>query len=1111
MLIKTLILAFLVGVSPLLYSQNIAPAIEWQKCFGSSGLEGESGFSIWNHSYTDNTTTIVTADSGFIFARQAAYAVADGDMVGLTHHGESDIWVVKTSKTKAIEWQVLLGGSSWDHVYSVVQSPDGGYLVAGYTKSNDGDVVGHRGNMYSSDAWLVKLSATGSIQWTKCMGGSNTDGFTSVVNTTDGGYFVVGYSDSRDGNLTSIGANSWSGWVVKLSATGVIQWQKCLGGYSVDIFTSTRQTKDGGFIVAGMTPRQEQDRSAFDLWLVKIDSTGTTKWEKTYGGNGDDYANSIIQTQDGGYAIAGETYSVNSRDVTGGHAGTGFDVGDMWILKLSASGHLQWQKSFGGTRKDAANSILQTADDGYLVGGFTQSNDGDIANFYNERGDGWLIKLSPKGIYQWQKTIGGTGNDKINTILATPNGGYLAAGFTSSNDFDVSGQHGYHDAWLVKLTHDGKAIIGQVEQKNTMCQSLTPPQYMANARVKIEKNNTNFYLLSDSLGHFGVLIDTGRYNISAIPPNHLWTVCPTTAVVVTNPNVQDTTAANPTLYINSICPLIEVELTTPFLRRCFESQYVINYANRGTAVQNDATAELTLDSMLTYLSATRPVRSRVGNKITFSLGNVGINQTGQFTVNVMVSCDSRLGQTHCSSVLIPKTMTCDTVQDSIPTIINQCVAGCDSVSFLVSKPNTTLNKTFKHQLIADANLIDTGRFTLTNASTNTFNLTKKRDGRTYRLEIRNPVTNQLLVARSAESSPTVTTPSVSTGFVNQFSQSIKQANISDNCTANRGAFDPNDKAATPTGVGTRHFIEQGNTIDYLVQFQNTGTDTAFKVVVRDTLATQFDWATFKLNAQSHTAIWQLNPQGVLVVTFNNINLVDSFTNERGSHGFFKYSIKLKDSIVTNTVVTNKAAIYFDFNAPIITNLTTHTIGKEGLKSCLSKPAVTVNYSGCPSKNIVFNAVSTRSGANPTYAWYRNSETIPLSINANFTLTNATRGTKIYCKTTASSDLCTETPVAISDTIILNCIGVPTNELPVIQAFEVFPNPNTGVFTVKLNVVKPSKMQLTILNYLGQTIKNQTISADNYAETFDLSVMPNGMYVIKLTIDGQSVVKKVSVQ
>ena len=193
-----------------------------------------------------------------------------------------------------------------------------------------------------------------------------------------------------------------------------------------------------------------------------------------------------------------------------------------------------------------------------------------------------------------------------------------------------------------------------------------------------------------------------------LPFNNLWTACPSKPITLSDIN-RDTTIVNPTVYINSLCPLMEVQLTTPFLRRCFESTYTINYANRGTAIQNDATAELTLDSALTFVSATRPVRSRVGNKVIFSLGNVGINQTGQFTVDVNVSCDSRLGQTHCSSVIMPKTMTCDTVQDSIPTIVNQCVAGCDSILFLVNKPNTTLNKTFKYQLIADAALIGTRR------------------------------------------------------------------------------------------------------------------------------------------------------------------------------------------------------------------------------------------------------------------------------------------------------------------------------------------------------------------------------------------------------------------
>ena len=899
------------GLVAALLGQNIAPAIEWQKCFG--GSENENLYSI-----------IPTPDGGYIFA--SASFSNNGDLTGIGGRGSFDIWVVKLSSVGLIEWQKRLGGSATEVASSISTTRDGGYILTGWTGSNDFDVSGNHGG---ADIWVVKLSSTGAIQWQRCLGGSGFDFSSALVETLSDGFLLLGTTRSNDGDVSGNHSNAQDdGWLVKLSSAGTIEWQKCLGGSLGEAMYSLTLTNDGGCIVAGSTYSSDGDvigqHGGNDMWVVKLNDLGTIQWKKCLGGSNEEVAFSIIKTLDGGYAVAGSTGS-NNGDVSGNHGGS-----DAWVVKLSPSGSIQWQKCLGGSASEDINMIIQTREGDYVLGGSTSSNDGDVTNNQGGYGDAWIVKLTNQGVIQWQKAVGGTDPEKFTSIIALRDGNYLASGYTISTNIDVAGNHGASDVWIVKLSPAIKAIAGSIQQSNTFCQALSPPQYLANIQVKMEKNSTAYYTSTDALGHFAALIDTGRFNVSTVPPNQLWTACPIQTVTLSNPNIKDTMTVNSNLYVNAICPFMEIQLTTPFLRRCFESPYVINYANRGTAVQNDATAELTLDSALTYVSATRPVRSRVGNKITFSLGNVGINQMGQFTVNVMVSCNSVLGQAHCSSVLIPKTMTCDTVQDSIPTIINQCVAGCDTVSFWVSKPNTTLNKTFKYQLLADANLIDTGRFTLIN----TFNLKRKRDGRTYRLEIRNLVTNQLLAARSAESSPTVSTPSVSTGFVNQFSQSIKQANISENCTANRGAFDPNDKGAVPTGIGARHFIEQGNAIDYLVQFQNTGTDTAFKVVVRDTLATHFDWSTFKLNAQSHTATWQLNPQGVLIVTFNNINLVDSFTNERGSHGFFKYSIKLKDSIVTNTIVTNKAAIYFDFNAPIITNLTTHTIGKEGLKSCL---------------------------------------------------------------------------------------------------------------------------------------------------------------------------------
>ena len=1087
------------GFMPFVSAQNAPLAVEWQKCFGGSRVENIASMTS-------------TTDGGYIFLGRTTSI--DGDLLNMGNtniYTSYKFWIAKVSAANVIEWQQLLGGNGTDTGASIIQTTDGGYLAVGKTTSYDGDVVGsnNRPNVWNGDAWVVKLSALGVIEWQKCYGSTGIEEVKSVAKTRDGGYVLAGVTNSNDNNVSG-NHGGYDGWVIKISALGRLEWQKCVGGSNFDTFASIQQTKEGGYIATGYTESNDGDVSGnhggSDAWIVKLSASGNLEWQKCLGGTGSEFFNSVVVSSDGGYALTGNSSS-SDGDVSGNHDS------DVWVVKITNLGVLQWQKCLGGRGEDVGNALLQTADGGYLIAGTTGSDDGDVTphNFgANPSDDAWVIKLSNQGALLWQKPLGGWAPERFNSVAQLPDGGYLMAGTTFSNNRDVSGNHGgmASDGWIVKLTNDTKAIVGKVEQTNTACQILTPPQYVSHVKIKVEKDNgITYYTSVDSLGRFNLAADTGLFAISAVAPNSFWTACPPKVITLANQRIRDTAFVNPNLFPNTLCPLMDIQLTTARLRRCFEETYTINYANKGTIMQTDATAELTLDSFLTFVSATRPVRARVGNKITFALGNVGVNQTGQFTVGVLVSCDSRLGQTHCSSVIIPKTMTCEPIQDSIPTIINECVAGCDSVSFLVVKPNTTLNKTFKYQLIADATLMDTGRFVLVN----TFGLKRKMDGRTYRLEIRNPVTNELLAARSVESTPTASTPSVSTGFVTQFSQSIKQVNIAENCTVNRGSFDPNDKAATPTGIGTRHFIEQGNVIDYLVQFQNTGTDTAYKVVVRDTLAAQFDWATFKLNAQSHAAIWQLNPQGILVVTFSNINLVDSFTNERGSHGFFKYSIKLKDSIVTNTIVTNKAAIYFDFNEPIITNLTSHTIGKEGLKSCLAKPTVTVSYSGCPSKNIVFNAISTSAGVNPTYSWYRNNETTPLSTTARFTLANASNGTKIYCKLNASDDICTETPVVTSDTIVLNCIGLPTNELAVIQTFDVYPNPNKGVFTIKLNAAKSTKMQLSILNYLGQTLKSEAISADNYAETFDLSAMPNGIYVIKLTIDGRNVVKKVSIQ
>lgn len=342
-----------------------------------------------------------------------------------------------------------LGGSNLDCATSIKQTRDYGYIVVGYTQSTDGDVYGNHGNL---DFWVAKLSSTGSIEWQKCLGGSREDRAYEVQQTTDNGYIVIGRTGSNDGdvsgNHTNIGGfPTVDYWVVKLSSSGTIEWQKCLGGTQDDIGTSVYQTSDGGYIVAGTSLSMDGDVSGAhmmkEIWVVKLSSSGAIEWQRCLGGSGNEEANSIIQTSDGGYILAGYTQS-GDGDVSGNH---GFWQ-DFWVVKLSSLGNIEWQRCLGGSYDEVATSIKQTSDGGYIVCGLSRSNDGDVSGHHGgirDYGteDYWVVKLSSNGAIQWQRSLGGSSGEGANDIQRTADGGYIVVGDSYSRDGDVSGMHGY--------------------------------------------------------------------------------------------------------------------------------------------------------------------------------------------------------------------------------------------------------------------------------------------------------------------------------------------------------------------------------------------------------------------------------------------------------------------------------------------------------------------------------------------------------------------------------------------------------------------------------------------------------------------------------------------
>lgn len=365
-----------------------------------------------------------------------------------------------------IQWEKSLGGTLSDYATSLMQTSDGGYIVSGSSKSNDGDVTGHQGGIDTSDYWIVKLNNIGSIQWQKSLGGTLSDIASSIQQTSDSGYVLAGNSKSNDGDVTGHhGSTDTSDcWIVKLNSLGTIQWQKSLGGTSEDIANSIQQTADGGYIVAGYSKSNDGDVTGnhgasgyYDCWIVKLNANGIIQWQKSLGGFSWDMVNSIQQTDDGGYIAGGITWS-NDGDVTVNHGAS-----DYWVVKLDSTGTIQWQKSYGGSSDEGILSIQQTSDGRYIVAGYSKSNDGDVVGHHGTSSfsDYWILRLDSAGTIQWQKSLGGTNWDQAYSIQQTSDGGYISAGYSFSTDGDVTGHHGtsnFSDCWILKLDSTGTLL-----------------------------------------------------------------------------------------------------------------------------------------------------------------------------------------------------------------------------------------------------------------------------------------------------------------------------------------------------------------------------------------------------------------------------------------------------------------------------------------------------------------------------------------------------------------------------------------------------------------------------------------------------------------------------
>lgn len=474
---KGLLLVLLLSTFQLIHAQDIL----WEKSYG--GKHAEYLFDV-----------IPTPDYGFILAG-SSLSKKTGNKTE-DNRGDLDYWVWKMDEKGDLDWQKSLGGSGQDLLKAVVLTNEGGFLLAGFSNSNEG-LDKKENSRGQSDFWIIKLNAKGGEEWQKTIGGSGQDDLTAVVRTRDGG-FVIGGSSASQPNQTRGGAFEQAGekttphyggldyWVMKLDKEGKIVWQQSFGGKYNDELRSIALTEDGGFLLGGSSNSPESGNKTqkhlgeSDYWIIKLDKDGNEQWQKAIGSSGDDQLYAVHTTKDGHYLLGGNSNSESGEDKRSSNEnGT-----DFWVVKLDKDNKdILWQETYNIAKVDILTSVVENDDSTILLGGYAQGEvvkgkgisskakaltpvaKEESTKMKQGTADYAVIKIDAKGEEKWRKDVGSDGEDILKKVVETRDGGYLMAGTSKSPltpeggikaTGDKSSGKGGTDFWVVKLKDKNK-------------------------------------------------------------------------------------------------------------------------------------------------------------------------------------------------------------------------------------------------------------------------------------------------------------------------------------------------------------------------------------------------------------------------------------------------------------------------------------------------------------------------------------------------------------------------------------------------------------------------------------------------------------------------------
>jgi uncharacterized repeat protein (TIGR01451 family) len=854
-----------------------------------------------------------------------------------TKGGVGDAFLVKFSSSGLRIWGTYYGGGGHTIGHSCSTDASGNIYLSGATSSwqsaiASGGFQNTLGGDY--DAFLVKFSSSGARIWGTYYGGEGEDGFRSCSTDPSGNIYLAGH--------TGVGFGGWT------STTGIA--------------SAGHQNSIGG----------EQD-----AFLVKFSSSGARIWGTYYGGGGTELGETCFTDASGNVYLAGYTSS-NTGIASGGFQNLyGGGTYDAFLVRFNSSGVRQWGTYYGGTSSDYSKTCtLDASGNVYLVGRTSSSTgiaSGGFQNSYGGGTDAFLVKFNSSGIRKWGTYYGGAGSDFSNSCSLDASGNIYLAGTTSSTSGIASGGFqnsfggGTNDAFFVKFNQP--KVNGYVWQDiNGNCIKEFSEIGIDNViNLIIQPGN----IICQTIGGIWSVdsLPSGNYTITIDTTLNWIPTCPITqSFTVTNPN-GFTVGPDFGLISTNPCSDPDVSIYAPFLRPCLPNQMIyVNACNQTTATGalNASYVDVELDPLMTVTGSSFPYTNQGNNIYRFQTGTLNPGQCVNFNISTTisssaVSCAYLLGLTLCMDANLYPVQLC--ALDTIPsdTISNDGTGGtlngfpqrcnlpwdqsslsvdgwCQGDSVYFSITNTGEPGGGDMECYSPMWITIDGVVTYTDSimipGGQTITLAYPGDGATWILNAEqhplHPGNSHPNAHVEACGDSTNWTPD----NVNDFPQDDADPVVDIYCGVVIGSYDPNDKMGYPIGQTDQKYIQPNQQLQYVIRFQNTGTDTAFTVVIRDTLDTDLNIFTVTSGVSSHQYDFRMYGPRVLEWTFNNINLPDSTTDQEGSNGFVTFHVDQVPNLSPGTEITNDADIYFDFNDPITTNTTIHRIF-EGFVSVLN--------------------------------------------------------------------------------------------------------------------------------------------------------------------------------